>query len=161
MVVYKNKYLFKIIVLIVYTLGSLIVLIINMILFLKEEIFVMSNLIPLILLFIIVFFLFIQVVLAINSKREIIVSNDRIIIKNVFWKKRILFHLKDEIIIKDFKKSNEDKIMLELLPKQNLFRILNLNTDCAVRIKKDSYSRKIVNDLTEKSALELKHYIQS
>jgi hypothetical protein len=159
MVFYKQKSLFRIIILSIYAFSSFIVLIINLLSLIKNKDFVGSAIIPISIITVLFIFLSTQLLSSIINKREIIMENDTIIVKSVFLKKRISLHKKSEIVISDFEKKYDHRADIFIL--RIIFKIFNVNTNFALLIKTDLFNRNVVGDLDYDTAVKLKQFIQS
>lgn len=156
MIVYKKKSRLRTVFLVVYTISIFLVFIINSLLLIKENNFNIEVIYSILIFSVIFLFFLIQLILTLNTKREIIIEGNCVLIKKVFFTKKIIFYSKSEILIEDFKKKHDNDFI-----KSILFKIFNINTSYAVLIKDNSSTKKIIINLNKNSAVELAMFIKS
>ena len=162
MVIHKNRYLLKLIVWGIYLFAFNIVLIRGIIESLINAHEIIDVIVPVIILALIAFLVIRSYLLALLRRREVYVKNNCIYVHGFLLRKKLRFRPGSKLELIHFEMDNQNTIIFGWIARLIIFRILSINTDCAIVINHTEFlNRTVLKDLSMESATELYTYLQN
>lgn len=118
--------------------------------------------VPVIILALISFLAIRSYLLALLTRREVYVKNNCIYVHGVLLRKKFRFRPGSKLEFINFEMDNQNLIAFGSLSRLTVFRILSINTDCALIINHTEFlNRTVIKDLTMERATALYTYLQN